>query len=70
LIYLVETYNVEDGIHVVPNPSLVDMYVHTWICLKEVEMLEAVDQALEQLTLYVLGFDPTYADLQSFIHLR
>eukprot|EP00978_Attheya_sp_CCMP212_P026949 scaffold89639_cov48-Attheya_sp.AAC.1 len=58
LIYWIETYNVEEGIYVVPNLSLVDQYVCTSMCLKEVEMPEAETRALGQLILYILGFDP------------
>eukprot|EP00978_Attheya_sp_CCMP212_P012124 scaffold30130_cov58-Attheya_sp.AAC.6 len=63
LIYWVEIYNVEGGIYLVPNPSLlVDQYICTCMHLKEVETPEAAIRAIEQLTLYVLGFDPTCAD--------
>eukprot|EP00978_Attheya_sp_CCMP212_P011616 scaffold28746_cov79-Attheya_sp.AAC.2 len=58
-IYWVELYNVEEGIFVVPDNALVDLYVRIWMQLKALETDEAAAWAFEQLVLYVQGFDPS-----------
>ena len=62
MIYWVELYNVEEGIFAIPDALLVDQYICTWMRLEEVETEEAVAQAIEQLALYAVGFDPAHDD--------
>eukprot|EP00978_Attheya_sp_CCMP212_P022947 scaffold69384_cov30-Attheya_sp.AAC.2 len=61
-IYWVELYSAEEVIFVVPDDALVDLYVHIWIQVKALVTDEAAARALEQLVLYVQGFDPAQAD--------